>query len=157
MNLSKAIVVNSKKSIVLGIATLLLLSGCGSRQPNTISQYQPGDMKKSCTAIYMEVENLNNDINRKWSEKNQQTGANVALGVAGAFLLVPWFFMDFSGADRTEYESYKKRYDYLKILMVDKECQDQLVNLNIQERKAKEALKKEEEKEEALEKKEENV
>lgn len=112
-----------KKIILFGtISVLLILSGCASRPPNTISTYMPGDADRSCSSIMHEMSNIENEMNRKWGEKNNQTGANVALGVAGFFLIVPWFFMDLSGAEKTEWEAYKKRYEYLNILLTDKGC-----------------------------------
>ncbi len=104
------------------IASSLIFVGCASRPPNTISTYMPGDTDRSCQSIMLEMSNIENEMNRKWSEKNQQIGTNVALGVAGAFLIVPWFFMDLSGAEKTEWEAYKKRFDYLNLLLTDKKC-----------------------------------
>lgn len=134
-----------KKQVIAVLSVSILFLGCANRQAHTISEYQPGDAKKSCNALYMEANNLKNDMNRKWAEKNNQTGANVALGVAGAFLLVPWFFMDLSGAEKTEYESYKRRHDYLKVLMADKECTAELTTIEKEEKEAKEKLEKEKE------------
>lgn len=54
--------------------------------------------------------------------KTDKTGQNVALGVAGAFLLVPWFFMDFKNAEQTEYEAYRQRYNHLATLAMSKNC-----------------------------------
>lgn len=54
--------------------------------------------------------------------KTDKTGQNVALGVAGAFLLVPWFFMDFKEAEQTEYEAYRQRYNNLAMIAMDKNC-----------------------------------
>lgn len=98
------------------------MSGCASRMPNTVSTFMPGDSEKSCETITLEMNNIESEMNRKWAEKNQQNGINVALGVAGAFLIFPWFFMDMSGAEKTEWESYKKRFDHLGLLLADKKC-----------------------------------
>ena len=52
----------------------------------------------------------------------KKTGKNVALGVTGAFFIVPLFFMDFSEAEKTEIEAYRNRYNYLVNLYYDKGC-----------------------------------
>jgi len=134
-----------KKQITSVVLASMILVGCSNRQAHTISEYQPGDSVKSCNALGMEISNLETDMNRKWSEKNKQTGTNVALGVAGAFLIVPWFFMDLSGAEKTEYESYKRRYDSLKIVLADKDCKTELDSIaqKVKKSKAEEKLKKE--------------
>ena len=54
--------------------------------------------------------------------KRDKTGKNVALGVAGWFLLVPWFFMDFKNAEATEYEAYRQRYNHLASIAISKDC-----------------------------------
>ena len=64
---------------------------------------------------------LEADIQRKLPD-SEKTGSNVALGVAGAFLLVPWFFMDFSKADQVEIEALRRRYNSLVIISADKDC-----------------------------------
>ncbi len=54
--------------------------------------------------------------------KTDKTGHNVVHGVAGAFLIVPWFFMDFKGADKIEFDAMRNRYNYLLILAGEKNC-----------------------------------
>lgn len=55
----------------------------------------------------------------------EKTGKNVALGVTGAFFLVPLFFMDFSQAEQIEVNAYRQRYNHLAILAMEKGCETQ--------------------------------
>jgi hypothetical protein len=48
---------------------------------------------------------------------------NAILGAAGCWLLVPWFFIDLSGADKAELESLARRYSVLKQLELIK-CEE---------------------------------
>jgi hypothetical protein len=82
---------------------------------------QYGDHKKSCQALEFEMANAEGEIQRLLP-KSDKTGKNVALGVAGWFLLVPWFFMDFKNADQTEYEAYRQRYNSLASIAMSKGC-----------------------------------
>jgi hypothetical protein len=100
----------------------VMLQGCAGRQANTISMYMPGDRDRSCESLHMEMSNINNSMNRKLNEKNKTLGKNVVMGVAGAWLLVPWFFMDFSGTEKAEHEAFKNRYDYLGVLLAEGDC-----------------------------------
>ncbi|MGI9347691.1 MAG: hypothetical protein ACR2PV_06870 [Gammaproteobacteria bacterium] len=59
---------------------------------------------------------------RKLMSESDKTGKNVALGIAGWFFLVPWFFMDFSDAERFEAESMMDRYRHLKKVGRKKNC-----------------------------------
>lgn len=69
-----------------------------------------------------EVSYYHNKINEKNGEVNDRTGKNVALGVTGAFFIVPLFFMDLSGAEKTELESYKMRIERLQLVALEKKC-----------------------------------
>jgi len=110
-----------KKALAVLLVVCLGSYGCAGRTPNPVSEYQYGDDKKSCNALKAEIVNTESDIQRKLPEADK-TGSNVALGVAGAFLLVPWFFMDFSKADQVEIEALRRRYNTLVILSSEKSC-----------------------------------
>jgi len=102
-------------------AASLLLSACGGRTPSPVMVAQYGDQNKSCEALEFEMHNAQNEIQRLLP-KTDKTGQNVALGVAGWFLLVPWFFMDFKNAEQTEYEAYRQRYNHLASVAMSKKC-----------------------------------
>jgi len=109
------------KNIILAITLCSFLSACAGRDPNPVMAVQYGDYKKSCKALEFEISQAENEIQRLLPKKDKM-GANVALGVAGAFLLVPWFFMDFKNAEGQEYEAYRQRYNHLTSIAVDKDC-----------------------------------
>jgi hypothetical protein len=92
------------------------------RKSHTIMAYQPGDENRSCDSLLSEVSYCHNKINEKNGEVNDRTGKNVALGVTGAFPIVPMFFMDLSGAEKTELESYKMRIERIQLVALEKKC-----------------------------------
>lgn len=53
----------------------------------------------SCQSIVSEMESMKNTVREKDSDLNGQIAKNSLLGVAGAFVLVPWFFIDTSDAN----------------------------------------------------------
>ena len=94
-----------------------------------------GDQQKDCKALEYEIRNIEGEINRLLP-KTDKTGKNVALGVAGWFFLVPWFFMDFKNAEAVEYEAYRQRYNHLSAIAMSKDCGFDPVNLpSVQEMK----------------------
>lgn len=97
------------------------LAGCGGRVANPIMPMQYGDQQKNCEALAFDMANTEGEM-RRLLPKSDKTGQNVALGIAGAFFLVPWFFMDFKNAEQTEYEAYRQRYNSLASLAMAKEC-----------------------------------
>lgn len=109
-----------KRTIYILIAATLL-SSCAGRTPAPVMTAQYGDTSKSCRALEYEMNAAEGEMNRLLPQSDK-TGQNVALGVAGAFLLVPWFFMDFKNAEQTEYESYRQRYNNLASIAISKNC-----------------------------------
>ena len=103
------------------VSAVLMTAACAGRTPNPVSEYQYGDDKKSCERLKAEISDTNAEIARLLPETDK-TGENVALGVAGAFLLVPWFFMDFSEAEQVEVNALRKRHNNLVYLAGDKSC-----------------------------------
>ena len=110
-----------KRTSVVALILCLVIFGCAGRTPNPVQTYQYGDEKRSCNGLKAEISNIESDIQRKLPDSDK-SGSNVALGIAGAFLLVPWFFMDFSKADQVEIEALRRRYNSLVIISAEKSC-----------------------------------
>lgn len=109
------------KKIIGSVLMCAVLVGCAGRTPNPVMATQYGDRSKSCKTLEFEMGTAEGEMQRLLP-KTDKTGSNVALGVAGAFFLVPWFFMDFKNAEQTEYEAYRQRYNSLAMLAMDKGC-----------------------------------
>ncbi|MFM2323041.1 MAG: hypothetical protein RLZZ225_1194 [Pseudomonadota bacterium] len=110
-----------KKKLTSLFASLILLSACAGRTPNPVPQHQPGDESLTCNALKLELMNNQTKITNLIPEQNKMA-KNIALGVAGAFVIVPWFFMDFSDAERIEIQSYQLRDNWLRNLYAKKKC-----------------------------------
>jgi hypothetical protein len=110
------------KILILSISALLLVA-CAGKTPNPIQQYQPDDNHLTCERIQQEIAD-NHAKMMSLLPKQEKTGKNVGLGVAGAFFLVPLFFMDFSDAERIEIEAYQRRDSRLRILGDKRKCDE---------------------------------
>lgn len=98
-----------------------VLSSCAGRTPNPTSITRPGDENLTCQYVQSELSEIEAKI-QKLAPDSNRTGQNVALGVTGAFLLVPLFFMNFSDAEKIEMEALQGRYNHLARLYNDKRC-----------------------------------
>ena len=112
-----------KKTLHFTLAFALVLYGCAGSAPNPVVRYQPGDEKRSCTSLKAEIASNEAEIIRLVSDRSSKTGMNVAMGVAGAFLLVPWFFMDVKGKESGEINALRHRNRNLRQFAASKECQ----------------------------------
>jgi hypothetical protein len=114
-----------KQSLEYGVALFVcftfVLAGCGGRAANPVMVSQFGDQRKSCEALQVEMSQNQQEISRLLPDTNKD-GANAFLGVAGLFLLVPWFFMDFSESEQIEVNAYRQRYNHLALVAMDKKC-----------------------------------
>ena len=110
-----------KKLITTIVLTSFLLVACGGKTPHPVAQIQPGDDYMNCGQINKMITDNNNKIVSLFP-KTKKMAKNAALGAAGYFLIVPWFFMDFSDAERLEIDAYQQRNDWLRTLANRKHC-----------------------------------
>jgi hypothetical protein len=108
----------------LGIAVFaaLAVSGCAGRAPAPVSVVQPQDRYMDCAAIMIEVQSNNAKVQQLASDKGLKVAQNVAAGVAGVFIPVLWFGMDFQGAADTEIQALQARQQYLSALAEQRHC-----------------------------------
>jgi hypothetical protein len=94
----------------------LALGACAGRAPQPVAVVQPQDQYADCAAITAEIEANNRRVNELAGEGNLKVAQNVAAGVAGVFIPVLWFGMDWQGAAGTEAAALQSRQQYLATL-----------------------------------------
>jgi len=109
-----------KKPAIILISALFI-SACAGRPASPVMVDQVSDNKKSCLSLQTEMKSIEVEI-RRLLPQTDKTGKNVGLGIAGAFLLVPLFFMDLTESEKIEINAYRQRYNRLNILAVEKKC-----------------------------------
>ena len=110
-----------KSSICLMMAGVFVFAGCGGRNANPMLVYLPGDESRSCTGYLAEIAQLDADMARILP-KTSKAGYNTLMGIAGAFVIVPWFFIDVKNADKIEWEAMRVRRNRLLIYAAEKGC-----------------------------------
>ena len=110
-----------KSYFSLAICFMFVLVGCGGRAANPIMVAQYGDQRKSCEALQVEMSQNHQEVARLLPE-TEKSGYNAAMGVAGLFILIPWFFMDFSESEQIEVNAYRQRYNHLALVAMEKKC-----------------------------------
>jgi hypothetical protein len=92
-----------------------LLAACAGRDPQPIATVQPQDQTASCTQLTAEIQANNIKVQELADEQGIKVGQNVAAGVAGLFIPVLWFAMDFKGAASKDVAALQARQQYLTI------------------------------------------
>lgn len=101
--------------------SVLLLAACAGRPAKPVLVYQQGDEQRSCDALERELELIEAQI-LDLLPQTTKANHNTRLGVAGIFLLVPFFFMDLSKAEQIEVNALTKRYNHLVGIAEAKVC-----------------------------------
>lgn len=101
---------------------LFALAGCAGRAPAPVATVQPQDYMMDCTAIMAEIASNNEKVKQLASEEGLKVAQNVAAGVAGLFVPVLWFGMDFQGTAGKETQALQSRQQYLSVLAQQKRC-----------------------------------
>jgi hypothetical protein len=99
----------------------LILSGCAGRTANPISVVQGKDNSLTCGELEAELVSLGSAA-RGLSKQADKLPKNAALLAAGAFLVVPYFFIDLSDAEEEELNAVRARHMRIKRIATDKEC-----------------------------------
>lgn len=109
---------------IFGIAVLFgaALAGCAGRSPAPVAVIQPQDQFMDCPAILAEVTSNNAKVQQLASDQGLKTTQNVAAGVAGIFIPVLWFGMDFQGTADKETQALQARQQYLASLAGQRRC-----------------------------------
>jgi hypothetical protein len=111
-----------KKVLAVLLIASIISAGCAHTTANPVLLAQPGDDNKSCDAITNEMQQMVQARATAEQDRNNQIAGNVALGVAGIFLIVPWFFMDTGNAATVEERAAQARYQRLNQMAIDKKC-----------------------------------
>ena len=108
---------------LLGVVTLgVALAGCAGRAPAPVAVIQPQDQFMDCTAILAEVQSNNAKVQQLAADQGLKTTQNVAAGVAGIFIPVLWFGMDFQGTADKKTQALQARQQYLASLAAQRRC-----------------------------------
>jgi len=111
-----------RKALCVSLCVAIFVAGCAGTDPNPVSRTKPGDEALSCAMLRAEVGEMDNLIVTEQKQKDETFTWNIAMFVAGWFLIVPWFFMNLKGAEEVEIEAAKARKHWLRSLALDKGC-----------------------------------
>lgn len=100
---------------------VLLLASCAGRDAQPVQVVRSSDMQLSCVQLDQEQLIIDADA-RKLAGKTDKTVKNASLAAAGAFLVVPYFFIDLSEAEEIELNALRARYMRLERLKEIKSC-----------------------------------
>lgn len=117
-------IITVKRSLRTATALCLLLAtaACAGRAPAPVPVVQVQDRAMDCSAIVAETQANAEKIRGLGAEEGAKTAQNIAAGVAGLFIPVLWFGMDFQNAAGKETVALQSRQQYLATLADQRQC-----------------------------------
>ena len=107
---------------VLVVVVLFFAQGCAGRASHPVKVAQSGDAKKACKSLRKETKQIRRNIKKMIPAVKKADKKRTLLMLSGGLLIVPWFFLDLSDADKIETNAQRARYNYLVDRGVKRNC-----------------------------------
>ena len=107
---------------VLIVIVLFFVQGCAGRAAHPVQVAQSGDNKKTCKSLRQETKKIRQKVKKMIPAVKKAAKKRTLLMLSGGLLIVPWFFVDLSDADKIETNAQRARYNYLVDRGVKRNC-----------------------------------
>ena len=114
---------------VLIVIVLFFVQGCAGRAAHPVQVAQSGDNKKTCKSLHKETKKIRRNIKKMIPAVKKADKKRTLLMLSGGLLIVPWFFLDLSDADKIETNAQRARYNYLVDRGVKRNCRLKIPHL----------------------------
>ena len=107
---------------VLIVIVLFFVQGCAGRAAHPVQVAQSGDNKKTCKSLHKETKKIRQKVKKMIPAVKKADKKRTLLMLSGGLLIVPWFFLDLSDADKIEANAQRARHNYLVDRGVKRNC-----------------------------------
>ena len=107
---------------VLIVVVLFFVQGCAGRAAHPVKVAQSGDVKKTCNEIRHETKKYRRNLKKMIPAVKKADKKRTLLMLSGGLLIVPWFFLDLSDADKIETNAKRARHNYLVGVAKKRNC-----------------------------------
>ena len=116
--------INRKFQPVLALIVMVLFfaQSCAGRAAHPVEVAQSGDVKKACKSLRKETKQIKRKIKKMIPAIKKADKKRTLLMLSGGLLIVPWFFLDLSDADKIEANAQRARYNYLADIAKKRNC-----------------------------------
>ncbi len=116
-------------ALLLIVMILFLTQSCAGRAAHPIQVAQSGDNKKTCKSLRKETSQIRRNVKRMMPAIKKADKKRTLLMLSGGLLIVPWFFLDLTHADKIEANAQRARYNYLVDRGVKRNCRLKIPHL----------------------------
>ena len=108
--------------LVLIVVVLFFVQSCAGRAAHPVKVAQSGDNKKTCKSLRKETKKIRQKVKKMIPAVKKADKKRTLLMLSGGLLIVPWFFLDLSDADKIEANAKRARHNYLVDRGVKRNC-----------------------------------
>ena len=116
-------------ALLLIVIILFLTQSCAGRAAHPVQVTQSGDNKKTCKSLRKETSQIRRNVQRMMPAIKKADKKRILLMLSGGLLIVPWFFLDLTDADKIEANAQRARYNYLVDRGVKRNCRLKIPHL----------------------------
>ena len=114
---------------VLIVMILFLTQSCAGRAAHPVKVAQSGDNKKTCKSLRKETKKIRQNIKKMIPAVKKADKKRTLLMLSGGLLIIPWFFLDLSDADKIETNAKRARHNYLVDVAKKRNCRFKVAKL----------------------------
>ena len=107
---------------VLIVVVLFFIQGCAGRAAHPVQVARSGDTKKACKSLRKETKQIRQKVKKMIPAVKKADKKRTLLMLSGGLLIVPWFFLDLSDADKIEANAERARHNYLVDVAKKRNC-----------------------------------
>ena len=116
-------------ALLLIVMVLFLTQSCAGRAAQPVKVAQSGDNKKTCKSIRNETNQIRRNVRKMMPAIKKADKKRTLLMLSGGLLIIPWFFLDLTDADKIEANAQRARYNYLVDRGVKRNCRLKIPHL----------------------------
>ena len=116
-------------ALLLIVMVLFLTQSCAGRAAHPVQVAQSGDNKKTCKSLRKETSQIRRNVQRMMPAIKKADKKRTLLMLSGGLLIIPWFFLDLTDADKIEANAQRARYNYLVDRGVKRNCRLKIPHL----------------------------
>ena len=111
------------------IVVLFFVQSCAGRAAHPVKVSQSGDGKKTCSELRHEARKYRKNLKKLIPNVKAADKKRTLLMMSGALLIIPWFFLDMTDADKIEANAQRARHNYLLDVAKKHSCRLKLPHL----------------------------
>ena len=115
--------------LVLIVVVLFFAQSCAGRAAHPVQVAQSGDNKKTCKSLRKETKKIRQKVKKMIPAVKKADKKRTLLMLSGGLLIVPWFFLDLSDADKIETNAQRARHNYLVDVAKKRNCRFRVFKL----------------------------